>query len=132
MTKQEERIIERLQSIQDRIKTRNTRDSLQSSYVLYNSIVESFNNTLATMRSYGIDPEQHTKLATTLCKLVECIERESRIEAIEMLKGLVVMLDEQGYFGLCWNVYCISAEIHQVRLREVLPAHLRTAVTLMT
>ncbi len=132
MTKQEERIIERLANIQTKIASRNPRDFLQSSYVLYNSIVESLDNVMSAMRSYGMDPEHHTKFKTTLCKLVECIEGETRIEALEMLKGLVTLFDERGHFGLCWNVYCIVGDIHKVRLKEVLPAHLQSAVTLMT
>lgn len=132
MTKQEERIIERLTNIQTKIATRNPRDFLQSSYVLYNSIVESLDNVMSAMRSYGMDPEQHNKFKTTLCKLVECIERETRIEALEMLKGLVTLFEERGHFGLCWQIYCTVEDIHKPRLREILPAHLQSAVTLMT
>lgn len=132
MTKQEERIIERLDGIQKQVAARDPRDVTQSTYVVYNNILDRLRNTLAAMRSYGMDPEQHNKFKTTLDKLVERIERESRIEALELFKALVAYFDEAGYFGLCWQVYCTVGEIHQARLREVLPAHLKTAVTIMT
>lgn len=132
MTKQEERIIDRLDSIQKQLLTRDPNSHQQTTYVFYNNVLDKFRNVLSAMQSYNMDPEQHTKLKTTLCKLVERIEGESRIEALELLKCLVAYFDEQGHFGLCWNVYCIAGEIYQARLREVLPAHLKSAVTLMT
>lgn len=132
MTKQEERIIERLSSIQELIANRNPQEVGQSTYAYYNRIMDRFRDTISAMKSYNMDIEGHTKLKTTLDKLVERIDRESRIEALELHRALVVWLDGQGYFNLCWQVYCTVREIHQPRLLEVLPAHLRTAVIMMS